>query len=787
VKRTQVFIVLLALMGCGDTSDTDACATFYIDNDSDGWGTAETTLESCQDSVPGYVRNDQDCDDTHTGVQPNASEVCDLIDNNCDGFADEGLGTSTFYADTDGDGAGDPMVPIQACMQPPDASLTNDDCDDTTAAAWPGAVEICDGIDNDCDADIDDDDPSLEVAAADRWYPDVDNDGYGDMLASGNGACLQPAGAVADNTDCDDADPDIHPGALELCDALGSDTGFWGPGIDENCNGLIDDADPALDPSSSATWYLDSDSDDLGDPNTSVVACSPGSNYVLNPDDCDDGNINIGSSISWYLDGDGDGYGTGAAVIDCNSPGTTYVSSPLLDCDDSDGAINPLAIEVCGDTLDQNCSGGDKPCGTPFDGLDTVARSLVHLDGITSHDLAGTQLVIDDFNVDGVDDLVVGAPGAGGGGYYGGDGATYQLNGTVLASDDLATADVIQTGGSVGYLGDHYGASLASGELDGDGIADLLVGAPFEGLSAGRVLVHKGPLTVSGAASTLANASFYGTGIYLFAGYGTAAGDLNGDLLDDVVVGGYGWLSLHAGPATGTTPVTTNLAMFTGGVELGQRIDVEHDFNGDGSNDVIASAFNDDEVYTFLSPFSGVLTTASADLTLLGAVSSANFGMCVASGDLDGDGTADVLAGAPEEDVIWQGGGTLRGFDGNLLGTIAAATADLTVLGDVVNRNLGVTCETSDLNADGKTDLLISSGNGNSASEVFVFYGPLSGILDAAQADSIISGLPGDNDGYTMAVGDLNDDGILDVALGNPNRAGLSYQAGGASVLLGLP
>ena len=380
---------------CDETVDepdaTDAIE-WYTDHDGDSYGDQSVSpVRSCE-APEDHVDRGGDCDDLDPEVNPGASDDnCNGIDDDCDGDVDA-FEDATWWYDGDGDGYGDPLQTVDACGQPDDYVLeptdaTDADCDDARPDVYPGADEVCDGVDNDCDGgmvDADDDDlvPS-ESHPILEWYADADGDLYGDPSA-GVVACTAPAGHVADDTDCDDTDPDTHPGAVEHCD-----------GVDEDCDGSVDE--DAVDPT---TWYADGDGDGWGLDTSTYVGCVAPMDYVDRGGDCDGANASSYpgapelcddldndcdglaepedpdhglATTTYYLDGDGDGYGDPASPYDDCALPTGYVTNDE-DCDDSRVGVNPGATEVVWyDGTDQDCDGND--CDADGDGQDVMGHA----------------------------------------------------------------------------------------------------------------------------------------------------------------------------------------------------------------------------------------------------------------------------------------------------------------------------------------------------------------------------------------------------------------------------
>ena len=390
-----------------------------------------------------------------------------------------------------------------------------------------------------------------------------------------------------------------------------------------------------------------------------------------------------------------------------------------------------------------------------------------------------------DVDGDGAPDLIVGAPSND----FVDDfaGRAYLFYGPITGDLDAADADAIVTAEA---FGDNLGISVSSaGDVNADGFDDVLIGArgnDTPGTQAGRAYLFLGPIHGQ-LDATEADAIISGAPFEEIGGAVAPAGDLDGDGFDDILLGTAafslnvteGQAFLFYGPISGHRTSASAEAIIRGtffSESLGASVASAGDVNQDGTNDIIIGAphfpLNSQgpgRAYVFYGPVFGAQSAASADAILFGEAINDSFGTSVArAGDVNGDGIADVVVGA-EQIFTNNGTGKAYLFLGPLSGPIQASAADAILLGDEVKDLFGISVAGGDVSGDGFSDVVVGAWNAAGRSgRGYVFHGPLAGTIPAANADFIVRGGPIDQLGLSVATGDVNGDEVSDVLLGAP-------------------
>lgn len=342
MKGLPFLIILVAVLGMACFTGS-AFNPLDVDNDGDG-----------------YSEFDGDCNDDDSTIVPGQKEICDGLDNDCDGkidIVDPDLVESTksfFYWDEDGDGFGRSEVHVVDCIAPQHYVANDFDCDDTRSSVYPNASETCDGLDSDCDGKIPQDEKDLDndgylscnddcddqdsdihpyspeipgdnidqdCDGFDECYLDSDDDGYGGITTvetSPGVDCDTIDGLSSIGQDCDDEDAAVSPGQTEVCD-----------GIDRDCNGVPDDGEEI---EGCQLYYRDLDGDGFG--NQSKCLCSAQANYTGNQGgDCYEQNSEVNPSQTLFFSIQ---RGDGSYDYDCNENEEMEFSQTASSCGQCD-------------------------------------------------------------------------------------------------------------------------------------------------------------------------------------------------------------------------------------------------------------------------------------------------------------------------------------------------------------------------------------------------------------------------------------------------------------------
>jgi hypothetical protein len=579
-----------------------------------------------------------------------------------DEFGTPGAANYDCPADNDTDGDGVTVVT---------------DCDDADATVYPGAVEACDGIDNDCDVLVD------EGVTAGTWYADADGDTFGDTATS-TSACSAPAGYVADATDCDDVDAAAFPGNTETCN----------DGVDNDC-----DPDPmACEWSGSDTVKAEYD----------FRAYGTAANH------------SVGHSVANNGDFNGDGF---------------------------DDVVVGQAYH---DTAPRTDNGRVHLWYGPVDTTDAIGTADLAIDGATvnnNDNFGWSSRFAGDVDGDGTDDLLSSAWKA----ETNDRGRTYLfLGGTSPTSvtDAFATFAAPDTS-------NYTGVAIDGGDVDGDGLADVMVSAYNRTGAAGVVGVWNALDIGGGAESLVTDATVLVTGVAAGdnLGYaGVLAPDLDGDGFADLVLGapatlsatsaGHAYVFYGVDARSGTISASTADAVLTGAVaadRFGLAVAGLGDLDGDGYGDLAISADKEDTagtdagaVYVYTTAPSGAVAAASADTVLTGELAGDFFGRTVAGiGDANGDGFTDLFVGATGYDVdaLSLAGATYVVYGPAPAGVTSATNYDARYTGANTSDAVGYAVGGGgDVNADGYADFMTSApswdgfGYGNSGGS-WLYYG----------------------------------------------------------------
>ncbi|MEO8446520.1 MAG: FG-GAP-like repeat-containing protein [bacterium] len=375
-------------------------------------------------------------------------------------------------------------------------------------------------------------------------------------------------------------------------------------------------------------------------------------------------------------------------------------------------------------------------------------------------------------NSDSYSDVIVGAYG-----YSSNTGRAYIFHG---GSSMNNVADVTMTGEAAN---NNFGWSVSSaGDMNGDGYTDVAIGAWGYLINVGRAYVYFGGSSMN----NVADATHTGEAAGNYFGYTLSlSGDINGDGYSEIIVGAYGYNSntgrvyLYDYYSNGDITYDLNMTGEAAANLFGYSVSTAGDVNGDGYSDVIVGAFG---VNTFSGKayiyFGGSTMNNIADVTLLGQGTSNNFGQSVATaGDVNADGYSDVIVGAPV--ISTSTGKAYIYFGGSSMNNVA----DVTLSGQLANSNFGSSVSTAgDVNGDDYSDVIVGAfAYSSNTGRAYIFFG--SPAMDNVADVTMTGELSGIKFGISVSdAGDVNGDSFSDVIVG---ASGYSTSTGRAYIFYG--
>ena len=455
-----------------------------------------------------------------------------------------------------------------------------------------------------------------------------------------------------------------------------------------------------------------------------------------------------------------------AAPAPVDADGDGYLSD--VDCDDDDATMHPHADEVCLNGRNESCLEGADDC--VWSGTATIEGIDIKSD--TRGDDVGAPLAVCDVNADGQLDLVMAGPEM-----LNQSGAVYVFHGPLVESRTIDEADYTLRGTGAWLAA---GSSLdCRGDVDGDGVVDLVVGqrGNSDAAEGGAAYLVSG--IGAGAGPIGREATIRWRGEQADYGYEVATLDEDGNGRDDIAVTTWGTIDDTA--LWGRTWVISEPAESNDTVEVAAAASVY----GSNANDSIigarklgdldADGFEDlavirrsqfDSLSVFRGPLIGDWPTEDADLQITDT--EQGFGHSVGHADLDGDGRTDLFVSNPDASAVYV-------FLEALSADTSAAAADVRILCARGSSSAGsAVVSPGDVSADDEGDLLVGAA---AEAAVYLIGGGTPGVYDLdADAHAV---LRGDHVGWSLATGELTGDGILDFVITDSTLAG-----GGSGVVV---